>query len=345
MAYFELRPESGRLNRDAVPLAIVRSNDGELDGQILYLHDGDEDAATVASTPAAVGGGGGAAARPPALDMAVAASRLRRLKPRAREAALYTMRHAAMVDKGADDLPEPIRGTYARLREDSRRRRQTSVHLPPGSIFEPLPTTSDDATKRSTFYIAAPSGAGKTYAVCGLIRRYAALHPGNRTYVVCKTDIRDDPAYASLRGGARPVQIPMAELTRDEPIDLTAMFDKQPCLLVLDDVDSFDSKAERAAVAALTKDALNLGRKLGVSVIITSHLLTDYARTRGTIFECANVILFPKATMHESIAYFCAKLGLTKAAIASLRGYGRWVLIRKVAPMCLLGEHEARLLE
>jgi hypothetical protein len=171
-----------------------------------------------------------------------------------------------------------------------------------------------------------------------LLRRYHALFPERDLYIVSKGNVAHDPAYAGV-----PIhQIPVEYFVQNG-VDIKHLF-PEPCFLVLDDVDSYDMKQERQAIAQLTKDVLNLGRKLGISVAISSHLLTDYQRTRGTIFESQNVFLYPRATLSESIAYFARKLGLTDSVVKTLKSYGRWCMIRKQAPMCILGEHEARIL-
>lgn len=262
---------------------------------------------------------------------------------------------AAGRPKLPDVPPEPLMA----LKEAS------FVKLPPNSWFEPLPLikTEDRAAKdayRTTMYVAGRSGSGKSFWSAGVIQRYHKLWPGQPIWGICKTKLADDPAYAGL--DIR--QLPLNKLKEyaakqqakaakgggssgggasGEVIDVREAFGADGCLILFDDWDSFEAD-DKKLVLSLIKDVQNLGRKLKISIIVTSHLLTNYNETRGIISEAENITLFPQHTMPQQLTYLCAKLGLPKDVIASLRRKGRWVMIHNAAPLYLLSETECELL-
>lgn len=242
----------------------------------------------------------------------------------------------------------------------------TFVKLPPNSWFEPLPLVKPEDRQakdayRTTMYVAGRSGSGKSFWSAGVIQRYKKLWPSHTVWGICKTKMADDPAYAGLD----VKQLPLAKLreyaakqkakaTRNgggasgggadgEIIDIREAFGSDGCLIIFDDWDSFE-KEDKAFVLAVIKDVQNLGRKLRISCIVTSHLLTNYMETRGIISEAEYVTVFPQHTMPQQLTYLCAKLGLPKDVIASLRKKGRWAMLHNAAPLYLLSENECELL-
>ena len=240
----------------------------------------------------------------------------------------------------------------------------TYVKLPPNSWFEPLPLIkpADREAKdayRTTMYVAGRSGCGKSFWSAGVLRRYKKLWPDNPLWGVCKTRLADDPAYAGL-----PIQqLPLTKLKEfaakqkeraareggsaggasGEIIDVRGAFGSNGCFILFDDWDSFE-KEDKALVLAMIKDVQNLGRKLRISIIITSHLLTNYNETRGIISEAEYITVFPGATMPQQLNYLCQKLGVAKDMISQLRRKGRWVTIHNAAPLFILSEGECELL-
>jgi hypothetical protein len=222
------------------------------------------------------------------------------------------------------------------------------IKLPLGSWFEPLPTyrvKDPDAEKseyRQSSYVAGPAGCGKTIYVATQIKAYKKIWPGLPVFGICKTRMEDDRGYKGL--GIKQLSVEALRKSKKGKIDIKDMFGNAGCLIVFDDWDSFDKGTDRAYVLALMQDVLNLGRKLRISVFVTSHQLTNYLETRPIIAEAESVTLFPRDTMRAAMSYMATKIGLSKDIVARLPRKGRWVTCHKTNPMYLLSETEAELL-
>ena len=212
------------------------------------------------------------------------------------------------------------------------------VELPLGSWFEQVPKFDPadplgiKTPLRLVQYVAASAGAGKTVYASALARRYARMWPDHPIWGVCKTDMSDDPAWE----GVQIHQLPL-EKTQG---DLKAKFGNTGCLLIVDDWDS-EEDSRRKMVLQLIKDVINLGRKMRISIIVTSHAITNYHETRDIISEAEYITLFPEATMPAHLYYMCVKkLGVTPEMFRRLAKKGRWITIHTKAPMYILSERE-----
>jgi hypothetical protein len=114
------------------------------------------------------------------------------------------------------------------------------------------------------------------------------------------------------------------------------------CLIVYDDVDSMDAVSDELndAVQKSIKDILNVGRSKHMSVIVTSHLGSDYKRTRGVLNECGNIVCFPRGSNPDGIKYvlkkYCALDPATMERVFKLPS--RWVCVRRIMPSCVIYE-------
>lgn len=217
------------------------------------------------------------------------------------------------------------------------------MRLPLGSFFEPLPCmnkTADDKPFRTTAYGAGKGGSGKSIYFAGILRRYHSLWPERPIYGVCKTPLKDDPAYADI-----PIhQIPVSAFQSvGKTFDVKEWFGDQGCMTLFDDWDSLEPK-EKVPVCVAIKDILNVGRKLQVSACITSHLLNNYNETRGITNECNYITIFPRAVLYDQMYYMANKTGVPKEVIKRFKEKGRWVTIHTSDPTYVLSETEAEMI-
>lgn len=101
----------------------------------------------------------------------------------------------------------------------------------------------------------------------------------------------------------------LAALTMD---DLTKDGD---CWVIFDDVDKIrDNNVSRLTIQLLDNIVAN-GRSHGgatIDVIVTSHSLTDYRRTKYSLENCNYWVIFPKSTIKVQVSALLKKLGLEK---------------------------------
>ena len=223
------------------------------------------------------------------------------------------------------------------------------IKLPPGSWFEQIPLYRMDdprASKseyRHTQYIAGPAGCGKSVLVAGLVKKFRRIWPDYPVFGVCKTRLEDDTAYRGL--GIRQVPLAMMKKKEDDAGGhLKELFGDAGCLLLFDDWDSF-AKTERVGVLQLMTDVLNLGRKMRISVIVTSHRITNYLETRAIIEESEFVTLFPQDTLRARLEYLGDCIGLPTGLIDRARKLGRSFTVHKRAPMYILSTDQCEMLE
>jgi len=86
-------------------------------------------------------------------------------------------------------------------------------------------------------------------------------------------------------------------------------------------------------------------RHTNTSMLILSHYLTNYSKTRLILGECQYLVLYPLATSQKALSYVCQHYGgLDKEDIQGLKKRGRWVCIHKNYPSYIISAHEANML-
>jgi hypothetical protein len=126
--------------------------------------------------------------------------------------------------------------------------------------------------------------------------------------------------------------------------DYPSIDEFKDCLLIFDDWDTLEKK-EFAVVHKLIEDLAIQGRHTRTSMLILSHYLTNYSKTRLILGEAQYLVLYPLATSQKALKYVCEHYGgLDKEDMASLKKRGRWILIHKNYPSYVISAHEANML-
>lgn len=82
-----------------------------------------------------------------------------------------------------------------------------------------------------------------------------------------------------------------------------------------------------------------------VSMLVLSHYLTNYKKTRLILNEANYFVVYPQATSSHALGYLLkTHLGLEKDDIKRLKRLGRWVLLHKSYPQYLLSAQTCELL-
>jgi hypothetical protein len=215
-----------------------------------------------------------------------------------------------------------------------------NVNLPDDLMFQPLPDTNQN--KRDVYYIAGASGSGKSYSAKTIANNYLKLYPDRQIYVVSKLD--EDETLDSI---IKPViRLNYKEFEEDPP-DLDDFYD---CLIIFDDFDTIQPKKLMDKVLNFIDDIATMGRKHkdgqgNVSMIVISHYLTNYKKTRLILNECSHMVLFPQATSSHALNYVLKNyIGMDKNDVQKLKKLGRWVMIHKMFPQFVLSSQKAYLL-
>lgn len=197
--------------------------------------------------------------------------------------------------------------------------------------------------ERSVTYIAGPSGSGKSTMAANLIKDYLKVHPKAEFYVFSRTDTRNDPAFKGLKIN----QIKMDESLLNNPIDIEKELSERSILL-FDDCNTIQDKKLKDYVEHLMSDIMEVGRKLGITIIMTNHLVIPNERkiARTCLNEMQSIIVFPKSGSSQQITYALKTyFGLTRTQINHiLQLPSRWVEVIKSYPMTVIHEKGAYIL-
>lgn len=207
-----------------------------------------------------------------------------------------------------------------------------SFKLKDGKLF---PLMNTDA--RSVNYIAGPSGSGKSTFAGNLIEEYRKIFPEKELFIFSRTDAMNDPALKKLKGS----QIEISNNLIEEPIDIEKEL-SGGCVLLFDDCNTIQNAKFKKAVDDLIADILETGRKLGITIIITNHLVIPNEKkiARTILNELQYITVFPRSGSAQQITYALKTyFGLTKKQIETiLQLPSRWVTISKSYPMYVIYE-------
>lgn len=208
---------------------------------------------------------------------------------------------------------------------------------------------------RLTAFIPGNPGAGKSYLANELIN---LLPPDYQVLLFTAVD-EDDGNFAELGDRLHKIRLEPENLSR-----MTLSTIRSVCphpILLFDDIDKIRDKQIEKLVFTILEDALANGRdhtkngdddKSGerdIHVIVTSHSLNDYRKTKYTLENSDYVAVFPQSTTYMQMRRLFDKLGLERGlcdrVIASGKTGGiRRVIIHKVAPMYIIIGDEITLL-
>ena len=299
-------------HKDARPVAVVRG--GDQDGAVLYLHQNAKNLPVVKKDIKAV----------------KYESDLAHLKPQERVKALQDIIDAVNDGKEEFDGDNKSKAVFKRIKNDSEN--DKVIELPDDSSFQPIP--NPDPKCREVYYVAGQSGSGKSYFARGIAENYKKLFPEREVYLISK--LEEDETLDKMKVG-KPKRISIQSLV-DDPPELSEFDD---CLVIFDDWDTLN-KPYFEVVHKLIEDLAIMGRHTRTSMLILSHHLSNYKKTRLVLNEAHYLVLYPMATAFKALKYVCEMYGgLDKEHIASLKKLGRWVLISKNYPSYVISAHEA----
>jgi hypothetical protein len=305
-------------DKDAKPIAVVRG--GAKDGEVLYLHTEQ----TTAKAPKR---------EVPAVRYM---NELKFVKPAERVKLMNQLIEAREKGVAVDALvgvPDQAKPIYKRICNENDG--DKTIELETDEMFVPIP--SPDPKTRQVWYVAGQSGSGKSYFARGIAENYKKLFPEREIYLISK--LQEDETLDKMKIG-KPKRLSLDSLVSD-PVEMDEFKD---CLVIFDDWDTLD-KPYFPIVHKLIEDLAIMGRHTNTSMLILSHYLTNYSKTRLILGEAQFLVLYPLATSQKALKYVCEHYGgMDKEDIVGLKKRGRWVLIHKNYPSYVISQHEANVL-
>lgn len=308
---------------DAKSVPIARVKGGEYDGEILYLREGDTAGAGVSKT-----------AHKRTFNRQRYAKSLSHLKPSERTRCFVRLEEAYSrgVPVSALDEPTEIKNVYERMCKDAST--DKAVELDDEGMFELLP--NPDPKKRSVYYIAGQSGAGKSWIAKQLAYYYHKLFPERGVYLVSK--LNEDATLDTLKFLKR---INIQSFVDDYP-DLDEFKD---CMVIFDDYDTLTGDAEKV-VCKIVDDLAIMGRHSNTTMLCLSHYLTNYKKTRLLLNEATHIVVYPLSTSYHALRYLLKNyIGVDEEDIKRHRKLGsRWLMYSKGFPQYMISQKNAELL-
>ena len=233
------------------------------------------------------------------------------------------------LQKGKEPEDPEIKSIYKNIMKDGNK----DIILKNGH-FVPIP---NPAKERFSAFISGPAGSGKSYFASDVLQQWSKLNPKGEIFLF--SQLFEDPVLDKLKNLHRVDVNTLLE----EPIDV---FDiPEVSFVVFDDVDSIPNKKILEQVEALENSIHQVGRKLRINIIRTSHLSADGRRTRMVLSECQYIVVYPSSGSWHQIQYVLKTyVGLSNADLAKIKSLrSRWVMVSKTAPQYVLSEHECYL--
>lgn len=180
-------------------------------------------------------------------------------------------------------------------------------------------------------YITGRRKAGKS-TFCSLYAKSYVKATKGKVFLISR--LEDDP---SMKLPKRSMQIPL------DQIDMIEMEDLSNSLVIVDDIASNQlNKDQRELLFNLVTDLIENSRHYNISVLVTSHLATNYSKTRSILNEASFITVFP----HYSNAYQTNRVlhtyfGLSNSQINEIYNKDtRWVMVTSIEPKMIITQHE-----
>jgi len=227
---------------------------------------------------------------------------------------------------------------YLHTEEDPIKKSQQlkEVNLPVGNKFEVIPPTDED--KRSVYYIAGASGSGKSYVAGQIATNYKKLFPNNEVYLISK--LNEDSTLDSLTVG-KPKRINIDSILDDMP----KIEEFKNCLVIFDDYDGITGKLGKAILELITDIAIT-GRHTATNLILCTHHISNYSKTRLLLNEATHYILYPQSSSFNALKHLLIHyLGMDTDEIKALKNIkSRWVCFHKNYPQYQLTQTSCKIL-
>lgn len=223
-------------------------------------------------------------------------------------------------------LDESFSGVYDKALKQIKEQKKKEFILSDGELF-PIPPNTEEGFH---IYIAAPTGAGKSTAIANWATLYKKVHPKNKLFIFSR-DYEDEVINSVI--GIKKIKLNDELL--ESHIDPIKFFKNS--LVIFDDIDTIADKVIKEEVFRIRDDLLQMGRKHGISVACSSHLICNNQPTRVALNDSRGVIIYPHAG-GGGLQYFLKKyIGLdTKQVAKILKLPSRWVYIKKDYPITII---------
>lgn len=186
----------------------------------------------------------------------------------------------------------------------------------------------------SLMYVSGRRGSGKS-TFCSNYANMYAQNTGNRVFLISRLEYDE-----SFQLPARGYRLTLSNL---DDITLPEMANS---LIIFDDItDGKLSRKETLKINSFISDVIENSRHYNISAIITSHMPSNYQKTRSILSECNFFVIFPQfSNVHQNERVLKEYFGLSDDTIDSILSEqkSRWVMISTINPKYIMTEHSVR---
>lgn len=202
--------------------------------------------------------------------------------------------------------------------------------------FQVLPNPN---TEREIIYICGASGSGKSYFTKGYLKEYKKIYPKNKLYLI---SVLEENEFS--KEGVKKLNVQkMAEALVDIK---DVMKDLSNSLIIFDDSDSFSEKSIKNFVWALLNNICQCGRHNNISLVVTSHLLSNYSQTKIILLESHRIVVFMNNYNQKMKIFLENYANIDKFTIDKLRKIkSRWVCLNRHYPISYITENECAIVK
>ena len=258
----------------------------------------------------------------------------------------------AIQKKDGGSLPEGLKRAFDVLESKANKKlkkeilfkktRKSGENDKSGKKDEPnidcvIPLLGEQKFDRSILLVG-PSGSGKSF-----LAKKMLLHDVRNRPVILFSKVRDDPSLKELKkmksSDKEPKLVPIPIYSDDDLVSLPAENDMKGSICFFDDIDAFTG--ERAQYLRNYRDSLlEAGRHKDITVMSTSHILSNYNKTRTMLNEAEYVVLFPNSNRRSADMFLKDRMGMTKGdrdhLISRSGSSGRYMIIRMSCPNLMI---------
>lgn len=201
---------------------------------------------------------------------------------------------------------------YNKVHEQLKNKNSKCIKIFDDGVIVATPNMNVSAYEKARHQlIAGPTGSGKSYKIAQYLN--AILKPNSKKNIFLFSDVESDEVLDRFKSLKR---IMLNNELIDSPIQPHEL---ENSICIFDDIDSISDKKLKSNVETLLDSLLKRGRHEGIEIICTSHLLTDYKRTRVILSEVSFITLFCRSGSSNSINYLLSKyVGLSKKQISDI---------------------------
>jgi hypothetical protein len=236
---------------------------------------------------------------------------LKKIKKTVSDEEFYKIRSYILTN--TQPLKDDIKTKYDNVKNLMLDNNRSDIKINNGTL-ELLPYNIRGNMERLVYYISGPSGVGKSYLTANIVRRlkeyYKKHHKMNKNIYMFSVK-NEDKAFDDLPDFYR---LSLQDLV-DQPLELE---DINNSICIFDDCDVFLNKAIEKAINYHKELILEVGRSHNIDCFITSHITSNYNKTKIYFNEMHCKIVFPNLMSYHNLRYLLVKLGLPKDEIKTI---------------------------